>query len=167
MRHETPCFTDEGVERTVDRSRAKLIRPGILQPFKAQQLHTGFEHTQEYMWSRWDIWHAFMPGWGDPCTQQAMGGTAHVPTPFYTKCTQSRQGTKILSKAWFCTRGLMWTLLIIVAWTSGWGSLTDSIFTTLGQSRNGPQLYSCTGNLLIQQNLIHSWNQVCPHLLRV
>ena len=59
-----------------------------------------------------------------------------VPTPLYTKCTQSRQDAKILyNKAWFCTcrpvlKG-MWILLNIVAQTSGWGNLTDFIFPTI------------------------------------
>ena len=58
-----------------------------------------------------------------------------VTTPLYTKCTESQQGSKILyNKEWFRTCGPIFKAigtLILVAQTSGRGSLTDFIYPTL------------------------------------
>ena len=107
----------------------------VLQPFKTGQVHRGFRQMEEYMQSCGNVWHAFILGWGKSCTLQAACCTMEVPIPLYTKCTQTWHSTNILyNKTQFCPCGpmlkVMWILLIIIAQTSGWGSLTDSISPT-------------------------------------
>ena len=44
---------------------------GILQPFKAGQVHSGFGQMEENFQSLGNAWHAFIQGWGNPCMLQA------------------------------------------------------------------------------------------------
>ena len=78
-----------------------------------------------------DAWLAFIQGWDDPRMRKPyVALTLHT-----TKCTEGRQGANIwYNKAWFCTcepfLKVMGILLLLVAWTSGWGTLTDSLSPT-------------------------------------
>ena len=108
----------------------------VLQPLKARQVHLRFGQMEENSRSHGNAWHAFIRRWGDPSMLQATCYESRVPTPLYTKCTQSWQNAKILyNKAWFCAcrpipKGAG-TVLLLAAQTSGWGSLTDSVSPTL------------------------------------
>ena len=75
----------------------------VLQPLKARQVHLRFGQMEENSRSHGNAWHAFIRRWGDPSMLQATCYDSRVPTPLYTKGTQSWQNAKILyNKAWFC-----------------------------------------------------------------
>ena len=108
---------------------------GILQPFKAGQVHSGFGQMEENSWSHGDVWHAFIQGKSIHPTSHVSHRMSHrrgVPNPLYNKCTQSQQGAEILyDKAWFCACGpiLKATGILLIR---QWGILTDAISPTLG-----------------------------------
>ena len=89
----------------------------MLPLFKVRQVHMGFRQTEEKSWSCREAWHAFIMGWGKPCTLQGVCSPAcscmslhvtqqEVPISLYTTCKQSWQGAKILCDTeWFCTFG--------------------------------------------------------------
>ena len=111
----------------------------VLQLFKAGQVHTGFRQTEGNSQSRGDVWHAFIQGWGHPChrkpcvTPRVSPRVPHPCGKFWLPYILINVHKTGKMPKYYITNliiEVMEILLILVAWTSMWGSLTDSIFPT-------------------------------------
>ena len=111
---------------------------------------------EEYIRNHWDVWHAFILGWGDPRCRKPRVPPREVLTPLHAKCTQSLQGAN--TDLQFYNRASLYApgphprprehCQATVAQTSGWGSLTDYNFPTKGDFEK-----TLLGKLFLRENL--------------
>ena len=143
----------------------------VLQPLKAEQVHSGFRPTEENVWSPGNARHTFIHRWvlHARCELRVTLGVVQAGSPnslMYwmhsmvpESCiTQRDLFMRAGSRSWEYFIGpslkAMGILLILVAQTSGWGSLTDSVYPTEHYFKKRKQLQRIKGTSSLWKRFI-------------